>query len=126
MGKPSIPVRAGRSRPHGKPSPGRRWAPGKVQGPAVRPGEGCYCSDWTPAKGAQMADQQEAPTGPDLTQGIPAGDVVDGGMLVGHVGDEAVLLARRGDEWFAIGAKCSHYSGPLVEGLLVGDTVRCP
>ena len=73
-----------------------------------------------------MADQQEAPTGPDLTQGIPAGDVVDGGMLVGHVGDEAVLLARRGDEWFAIGAKCSHYSGPLVEGLLVGDTVRCP
>ena len=73
-----------------------------------------------------MADQQEGPTGPDLTQGIPAGDVADGGMIVGHAGDEAVLLVRQGEEWFAIGATCSHYSGPLVEGLLVGDTVRCP
>jgi nitrite reductase/ring-hydroxylating ferredoxin subunit len=47
-------------------------------------------------------------------------------MLAGHVGDDAVLLARRGDEFFAIGAQCTHYSGPLAEGLIVGDTVRCP
>ena len=66
------------------------------------------------------------PTGPDLTQGIPAGDVPDGGMLVGHVGDTNVLVARRGSEIFAIDATCSHYSGPLGEGLLVDDTVRCP
>ena len=49
-----------------------------------------------------------------------------GGSLAGHVGDEAVLLARVGDEWLAIGAVCSHYGGPLPEGLIVGDTVRCP
>src|SRR5436309_8974491 len=71
------------------------------------------------------AEQPEA-KGPDLTQGIALNDIPDGGMLGGHVGDEAILLARRGDEFFAIGATCSHYGGPLAEGLIVGDTVRCP
>src|SRR5690242_7515100 len=67
-----------------------------------------------------------SPSGPDLTQGIRAETLADGTMLAGHVGDEAVLLARRGTEFFAIGAVCSHYSGPLAEGLMVDDTVRCP
>ena len=47
-------------------------------------------------------------------------------MILGHVAGEAVLLARRGKELFAIGAECTHYRGPLAEGVLVGDTVRCP
>ncbi|HQR71334.1 MAG TPA: Rieske 2Fe-2S domain-containing protein, partial [Burkholderiaceae bacterium] len=64
--------------------------------------------------------------GPDLTLGIPIDELSDGSMLAGHVGDEAVLVARRGDEFFAIGAACTHYGGPLAEGLLVGDSVRCP
>jgi 3-phenylpropionate/trans-cinnamate dioxygenase ferredoxin reductase subunit len=69
---------------------------------------------------------QETAGGPDLTLGIPAQSLVDGGMLTGHAGEEAVLLARIGDEFFAVGATCTHYSGPLGDGLLVGDTVRCP
>src|SRR5262245_16632722 len=73
-----------------------------------------------------MAAEQSKPKGPDLTHGVPIGDVADGGMVGGHVGDDAVLLARRGEELFAIGATCSHYGGPLAEGLIVGDTVRCP
>src|SRR6202011_6042137 len=73
-----------------------------------------------------MAAGPSAPSGPDLTQGISAADVPDNGMLAGHVGDEAVLVARRGSEYFAIGATCTHYGGPLSEGVLVGDTVRCP
>jgi NADPH-dependent 2,4-dienoyl-CoA reductase/sulfur reductase-like enzyme/nitrite reductase/ring-hydroxylating ferredoxin subunit len=73
-----------------------------------------------------MAAEQSKPKGPDLARGVPLDDLADGGMLGGHVGEEAVLLARRGSELFAIGATCSHYGGPLAEGLLVGDTVRCP
>ncbi len=70
----------------------------------------------------------EAPalTGPDLEAGIPIGQVPDGGTLAGHAGGKPVFLVHQGDEWFAIGAVCSHYSGPLPEGLVVGDTVRCP
>ncbi len=73
-----------------------------------------------------MSDDHEEPTGPDLTQGVPSGDVAEGGMLTGHVGDEPVLVARVDGELFAIGASCTHYHGPLGEGLLVGHTVRCP
>ncbi|MFZ0840046.1 MAG: FAD-dependent oxidoreductase [Xanthobacteraceae bacterium] len=73
-----------------------------------------------------MSAEQAKPKGPDLTQGVPLRDIADGGMVGGHVGDDAVLLARRGEEFFAIGATCSHYGGPLAEGLMVGDTVRCP
>jgi NADPH-dependent 2,4-dienoyl-CoA reductase/sulfur reductase-like enzyme/nitrite reductase/ring-hydroxylating ferredoxin subunit len=73
-----------------------------------------------------MASETDGPSGPDLRQGIPAGDVPNGGMLAGHVDGEAALLVHRGESWFAVGASCSHYSGPLAEGLVVGDTVRCP
>ena len=70
---------------------------------------------------------EDAPlAGPDLESGIPIGEIPDGGTLAGHAGGKAVLLVRQGEEWFAIGAVCSHYSGPLPEGLVVGDTVRCP
>ena len=64
--------------------------------------------------------------GPDLAAGVAEGDIPEGGMLLGHANGEAVLLVRRGGDVAAIGATCSHYGGPLAEGLLVGDTVRCP
>ena len=47
-------------------------------------------------------------------------------MIAGRVGDADVLLARVGEELFAVRAQCSHYRGPLAEGIIVGDTVRCP
>jgi apoptosis-inducing factor 3 len=66
------------------------------------------------------------PSRPDFFQGIELSKIPDNGMLAGTVGDRAVLLARRGGEVFALGAECSHYHGPLGEGLLAGETVRCP
>ncbi|HEY8152181.1 MAG TPA: FAD-dependent oxidoreductase [Vicinamibacteria bacterium] len=65
-------------------------------------------------------------TGPDLEAGIAWDDLRDGTALVGHAQGEAVLLVRRGEEVFATGTTCTHYGGPLGEGLVVGDTVRCP
>jgi nitrite reductase/ring-hydroxylating ferredoxin subunit/thioredoxin reductase len=73
-----------------------------------------------------MSGEQAKPSGPDLAQGVTLSDIADGTMLQGHVDGEAVLLARRGEAFYAIGAICSHYSGPLAEGLMVGETVRCP
>src|SRR5215472_17326195 len=73
-----------------------------------------------------MTQSQEAPKGPSLVEGVPAGDLPEGGKLVGLVGDEEVLVARVGGALFAIGAHCTHYGGPLGEGLIVGHTVRCP
>jgi len=73
-----------------------------------------------------MSDQMGASGPRDLSQATPISDIPDGGMLSGQVGGEPVLLARRGSEVFAIGATCTHYGGPLPEGLMVDDTVRCP
>ena len=72
-----------------------------------------------------MSETKERAT-VDLAKGIAVSTLADGGMILGRVGDEEVVLARSGDELFAVRAHCSHYRGPLVEGLVVGDTVRCP
>jgi apoptosis-inducing factor 3 len=73
-----------------------------------------------------MAGSDAPLTGPDLSAGIDAGALAPGATLLGHANGEAVLLARIGDEFTAIGATCSHYGGPLAEGMVVGETVRCP
>ena len=72
-----------------------------------------------------MADQQASPAGPDLSQGVMPSEF-SGDMLLGHVGVEDVLLVRSGPEIFAVDARCSHYHGPLAEGLVDGESVRCP
>jgi nitrite reductase/ring-hydroxylating ferredoxin subunit len=72
-----------------------------------------------------MADQQALPAGPDLSNGVPLSEFV-GETLLGHVGDDEVVLVRSGAEIFAIGAHCSHYHGPLAEGLVTGEGIRCP
>src|SRR3954465_3313884 len=71
-----------------------------------------------------MAEQQ-TPAGPDLVQGVALSEFT-ADTLLGHVGDQDVVLVRSGAELFAIDAHCSHYHGPLAEGLVVGDSIRCP
>ncbi|HTR78460.1 MAG TPA: FAD-dependent oxidoreductase [Gemmatimonadaceae bacterium] len=73
-----------------------------------------------------MGGSETTLAGPDLTAGIRAADLLDGTTILGHARGEPVLLAKVAGEVFAIGAACAHYGGPLAEGALVGDTVRCP
>ena len=65
-----------------------------------------------------MAGHEGNLTGPDLAAGVAADDVKAGAPLLGHANGEAVLLARVGNEYFAIGATCTHYGGPLAEGVI--------
>ncbi|HEX4568540.1 MAG TPA: FAD-dependent oxidoreductase [Vicinamibacterales bacterium] len=62
----------------------------------------------------------------DLTAGVRIDSLPDGATLAGHIGEDEIVLVRRGDRVFAVGAHCTHYHGPLADGLVVGDTVRCP
>jgi NADPH-dependent 2,4-dienoyl-CoA reductase/sulfur reductase-like enzyme/nitrite reductase/ring-hydroxylating ferredoxin subunit len=72
-----------------------------------------------------MTQQQSSPNGPDLSLGV-TDEAFKDGKLLGHVGEQEVLLVRSGSEIFAIDAHCSHYGGPLAEGLVTGNSVRCP
>ncbi len=65
-------------------------------------------------------------SGPDLAAGIEMSELSEGAPLLGHAHGDAVMLVRRGNTIRAVGATCTHYSGPLAEGLVVGETVRCP
>src|SRR5882724_13038596 len=74
-----------------------------------------------------MSDEkaQEA-MGPDLKSGVDLESLVENSPLLGHFDGEPVILVRQGDNIFAISATCTHYNGPLAEGLVVGETIRCP
>ena len=74
-----------------------------------------------------MSEEEKKLDGPDFAQGVPLADIAEGSMILGHVAGEAVLLARtRWSSCSRSAPTCTHYHGPLAEGLLVGDTVRCP
>jgi NADPH-dependent 2,4-dienoyl-CoA reductase/sulfur reductase-like enzyme/nitrite reductase/ring-hydroxylating ferredoxin subunit len=53
-------------------------------------------------------------------------DLQDGDMKEVEVGGLKILLTRLDGTFFAIGGECSHYGGPLAEGVLSGMHVTCP
>src|SRR3569623_3357136 len=69
--------------------------------------------------------EDKKPSGPDLAKGVSL-DAFKDGKLRGHVGEEDVLLVQGASGIFAIEPECSHWHGPLAEGLVVDDTIRCP
>jgi NADPH-dependent 2,4-dienoyl-CoA reductase/sulfur reductase-like enzyme/nitrite reductase/ring-hydroxylating ferredoxin subunit len=73
-----------------------------------------------------MGSQDAELRGPDLTNGVSAESLEEGVPFAGHAKGEAVILVRRGHEIFAVGGTCTHYSGPLADGIVVGEEIRCP
>jgi apoptosis-inducing factor 3 len=71
-------------------------------------------------------DHAKTLSGPDLKAGVKFSELADNEPLLGHFEGEPVILVRQGDHVFATGAVCTHYGGPLAEGLVVGETIRCP
>jgi nitrite reductase/ring-hydroxylating ferredoxin subunit len=74
----------------------------------------------------EMAGPEEEAKKRDFGDGFFVRDLSDGAMALGQAGGEDVVLTRRGDDFFALGANCTHYHGMLAQGLIVGDTLRCP
>jgi NADPH-dependent 2,4-dienoyl-CoA reductase/sulfur reductase-like enzyme/nitrite reductase/ring-hydroxylating ferredoxin subunit len=72
-----------------------------------------------------MGGEQQL-TGPDLEQGVSDADVREGVPLLGHAGGEAVVLVRDAGHIHALGATCTHYSGPLAEGRIFDGAIHCP
>ncbi len=62
----------------------------------------------------------------DFAAGVPIAEFAGADRLLGHVGKEEVLVVRGDGKLFAIGAHCTHYHAPLVDGLIVGKEIRCP
>jgi nitrite reductase/ring-hydroxylating ferredoxin subunit/uncharacterized membrane protein len=57
---------------------------------------------------------------------LPETSLEDGKLTRAMYQGTPILLVRRGDRLFAMAETCSHFSGPLSEGKLEGDTVVCP
>jgi apoptosis-inducing factor 3 len=73
-----------------------------------------------------MSDAPQPLTGPDFAAGVSLAGLPEGQPVQGHAHGEAVIVVRRGESTFATGATCTHYGAPLVDGLVVGETLRCP
>ncbi len=74
-----------------------------------------------------MAEDKAQPlSGPDFKVGVKFDGLTENEPLLGHFDDEPVILVRQGEQVLATGATCTHYSGPLAEGLVVDGTIRCP
>jgi apoptosis-inducing factor 3 len=53
-------------------------------------------------------------------------ELVDGEMKQVSADGQEILLARVAGNFYAVGAHCTHYGAPLVEGVLSGERIVCP
>lgn len=62
----------------------------------------------------------------DFVAVMPESDLTEAKPTRAEHNGVPILLVRSGDRIFALAETCSHFSGPLSEGKLVGDSIVCP
>jgi nitrite reductase/ring-hydroxylating ferredoxin subunit/uncharacterized membrane protein len=62
----------------------------------------------------------------NFTAVLPEGNLPENTPTRAMYQGTPILLVRRGVRLFAIAETCSHFSGPLAEGKLEGDSIVCP
>ncbi|ATQ69009.1 MULTISPECIES: FAD-dependent oxidoreductase [Methylosinus] len=73
-----------------------------------------------------MSEDPQSPIGPDFSQGVALADLAAAGKISGRVGEEEVLVVVCDEKIFAVGAHCTHYHAPLIDGLAEDGVLRCP
>jgi NADPH-dependent 2,4-dienoyl-CoA reductase/sulfur reductase-like enzyme/nitrite reductase/ring-hydroxylating ferredoxin subunit len=53
-------------------------------------------------------------------------ELIEGVPVVGEVDGEKVVVVRAGGQVHAVAATCTHYGGPLNEGIIEGGRIHCP
>src|SRR5882672_12389712 len=53
-------------------------------------------------------------------------ELADGEMRQVSAAGREILLARVSEDFYAVGAHCTHYGAPLVDGVLNGQRIVCP
>ena len=73
-----------------------------------------------------MADDTKV-SGPDLAvEGISVKALSSNIPVSGHFEGKPVVVVSTSDGVRAVGGRCTHYGGPLAEGLCVDGEIRCP
>lgn len=52
--------------------------------------------------------------------------VPEGTLRLFTVAGTDMVVTRVAGQFYAVGARCTHYGGPLAKGILVGTTIMCP
>ena len=74
--------------------------------------------------GVDHAPRPEAWT--DFAPALPESELPEGTTRAADVRGVRVVLVRRRGQIYALGDACAHLGGPLSEGTVEGDALRCP
>jgi nitrite reductase/ring-hydroxylating ferredoxin subunit/uncharacterized membrane protein len=74
--------------------------------------------------GVEHASDAEQPE--DFVPVLPAAELEEGKPRRAQHGDYPLVLVKKGEAIYALAEICTHMGGPLAQGAVEGDCIRCP